>query len=59
MDLNNIFSLNFEGNKSIILSGYSKLDVLNLKEALRGECELKEHSKTGMYILEKLNKEDE
>jgi len=59
VDLNNIFSLNFEGNKSIILSGYSKLDVLNLKEALRGECELKEHSKTGMYILEKLNKEVE
>ena len=39
--------------------GYTKLEALNLQDALRGESDLKEHKRTGMYILEKKQTEHE
>ena len=59
LDLNKMYSLNFDNNKAILLAGYTKLEALNLQDALRGESDLKEHKRTGMYILEKKQTEDE
>jgi hypothetical protein len=58
IDLSSFVSMKLLGDKSIVLSGFTPEEVNDFRENIKGEIELKSHKNTGMYILEKREKND-
>lgn len=59
IDLTNFNSIKIEDKKSIILTGFSEEEISNFTESLNLVIEVKKHENTGMYILEKREKNGE
>lgn len=64
VDLNNFISIKGPGKRAIILSGFSKEEVENMRfvdknktDWFIGHREMVEHKSTGLYILEKKNEQ--
>lgn len=57
VDLSRFVSLKLMGQKSILLAGFNPEEVEEFAEAMKSVVELKEHENTGMYILEKREKD--
>lgn len=58
IDLTEFYSFRLNGNKSIIFQGFSEEEIEDLKLNIKQQKECKQHSNTGLYILEKREKND-
>jgi len=57
IDLNNVYSLKIDDTKSIILNGFNEEESYLLMNSFKiTKEEIKQHENTGMYILEKRDK---
>lgn len=58
IDLTDFFSFRLEGGRSIILKGFTQEEIEQFKKSIKQQKECKQHLNTGLYILEKREKND-
>lgn len=52
IDFNDFISVRFSGTKGIMFTGFSKEEITELLKYMQGQIEAREHTNSGIYILE-------
>lgn len=58
IDMNKITSFKLAPEKAILMVGFTEEETMRMKQLFFRDAEAKEHDNTGMYILEKINKDE-